>query len=82
MKSLWTDDVKAKQRRKRRYNLCSRLRKKGVIVTTDVHAIEITEAEYHNLSTGARRYLDELQTKYHYSVQLIIADTGDPLPTS
>jgi energy-coupling factor transporter ATP-binding protein EcfA2 len=77
------DEIKqAKQNLKRRYNLCSRLRKKGVIVTTDVHAIEITEAEYYNLSTGARRYLDELQTKYHYSVQLIIADTGDPLPTS
>lgn len=64
-------------RLKRRYNLCARLRLKGVEVTTDSAAIEISELDYQNLSKTALRYCIELVNDYHYVVQLLMPDRGD-----
>lgn len=61
--------------RKRRYNLCCRLRAKGVAIITDKHTIEITEEEYHRLGAKPKYYIQELQEKYHYSVQYCIQTT-------
>lgn len=59
---------------KRRYNIAHRLRLKGVAITTDANAIEITEAQYSELPKAARRYCDELRDRYHYVIQLRIPD--------
>lgn len=59
---------------KRRYNLCCRLRAKGVEITTDVHAIEVDEQQFLDLGKTARRYVHELTTEYHYVVQFRIPD--------
>lgn len=59
---------------KRRYNLCCRLRAKGVEITTDARAIEVDEQQFDGLGKTARRYVDELTTRYHYVVQYRIPD--------
>lgn len=64
----------AKQRLKRRYNLCARLRAKGVAIITDSHAIDISLKQYEALPSGAMRYLEELRNQYQYSVQLRIQE--------
>ena len=61
-------------RLKRRYNLCARLRRKGVVITTDAHAIEVTHQQYEALGTIARRYCEALQNEYYFVVQLKIPE--------
>ncbi|HRI61224.1 MAG TPA: hypothetical protein PK228_15900 [Saprospiraceae bacterium] len=61
------------QHLKRRYNLCHRLRLKGVAVDTDSNAINITgSAEMEALPATALRYIGELKEKYHFVVQTFI----------
>ncbi len=62
---------------KRRYNLCYRLRTKGVEITTDARAIEVEEQQLHDLGKTARRYIKELTDRYHYVVQFRIPDGSD-----
>ena len=58
---------------KRRYNLCHRLRLKGVAVDTDSNAINIAnQDEYEALPATARRYVDTLRSDYHFVVQTYI----------
>lgn len=59
---------------KRRYNTVYRLRKLGYRIGTETHAIAMTEQEYHDLPTAAKRYTDILAQEYHYSVQMAIPD--------
>ncbi len=67
--------MNAKQ--KRRYNLCCRLRAKGVEITTDAHAIEVDEQQFRDLGKTALRYVQELTNEYHYVVQFRIPDGRD-----
>jgi len=62
---------------KRRYNLCCRLRAKGVEITTDARAIEVDEQQFDGLGKTARRYVVELTTRYHYVVQYRIPDSRE-----
>lgn len=60
-------------RLKRRYNICHRLRLKGVYVDTDAHAINVaTQQQYDELPATARRYIRELTDTYHFVVQTYI----------
>lgn len=76
------------QRLKRRYNLCHRLRLKGIAVDTDTHAINVaTLEEYEDLPKTARRYIDTLRDEYHFVVQTYIpvvagraVEQGNPAP--
>lgn len=69
-------------RLKLRYNLCHRLRLKGVVITTDASAIELNEAAYNALSKTARRYVDTLVREFGYVVQLRIPDEGSTVVTT
>lgn len=51
------------KRLKKRYNLCHRLRLKGVAVDTDSNAINIAnQDEYEALPATTRRYVDTLRS--------------------
>lgn len=60
-------------RLKKRYNLCHRLRKRGVAVNILTHSIELTKAEYDQLAGTAKKHCDELVGDFHFQVQLTIA---------
>lgn len=69
------------QRLERRYNLCHRLRLKGVAVDTDSNAINIANLdEYNDLSATAKRYVDTLRSDYHFVVQTYIPGGEDEMP--
>lgn len=65
--------VTPEQRRKRRYNLCHRLRAKGIEVDVEQHAIQITgQEQLDKLGKVARSYVDALVAEYSYVIQTYI----------
>lgn len=66
-------DLTPEQRLKRRYNLCHRLRAKGIEVDVEQHSIQITgEKQLASLGKKARAYIDALVTEYRYVIQTYI----------
>lgn len=59
---------------KLRYNLCHRLRSKGVRICTDAHSIYLNHDEKQRLGKTALRYVKSLTEKYQYVVQTYIPD--------
>lgn len=59
-------------KRKRRYNLCNRLRERGVAVNILTHSIEITEERFEGLAKTARKYCQNLIEEYRFQIQLSI----------
>ena len=57
---------------KKRYNLCHRLRKRGVAVNILTHSIETTIEAHAQLGKTAKKYVNELVNEFHFQVQLTI----------
>ncbi len=65
-----TAELTPAQRRKRRYNLCHRLRARGIEVDVESHAIQVTgQKQLDSLGKAARAYIDALVTEYRYVIQ-------------
>ena len=61
------------QERKRRYNLCHRLRLRGISVDVDNHRINLPgQQDYDQLAGTTRRYVDALLNEYRYVIQFHI----------
>lgn len=73
MKSSTQLTPEQKKRLKKRYNLCHRLRARGIEVDVERHAIQITGPEQlDSLGKTARKYLEALIEDYRYVIQTYI----------